>query len=132
MVGVAAISLENPRSNPPCPLFLKGGKLISPFYKGGIRGIIFIILCEPWLMRVSSENPVLYVVVATFRLRPHGTQAEACGYLMISLPFMSLRGVRPLLHPDKEHQHRWDDKDCKYRGQGEPAENNAPQPPVEL
>src|SRR3990172_6735465 len=30
---------ENPRSNPPCPPFSKGGDLISPFEKGGLRGI---------------------------------------------------------------------------------------------
>src|SRR3990170_2391779 len=32
-------SPENPRSNPPYPPFTKGRKLISPFEKGGLRGI---------------------------------------------------------------------------------------------
>ena len=35
----------------PLAPFSKGGKLISPFYKGGIRGIIFINLrSSGWLI----------------------------------------------------------------------------------
>jgi len=37
-----AVSFENPRSNPPYPPFSKGGNIISPFEKGGLRGIFII------------------------------------------------------------------------------------------
>src|SRR3972149_5484072 len=42
-------------SNPPLPPFSKGGNLISPFEKGGVRGIIFYRLCEPRLMTVHPN-----------------------------------------------------------------------------
>src|SRR3990172_5908588 len=48
----------NPVSNPPSPPFSKGGELVSPFEKGGLRGI-FIFLCESCLVRVSSETLLL-------------------------------------------------------------------------
>src|SRR3972149_8975885 len=53
------ISSENNLSNPPLPPFSKGGYLFYPFEKGGLRGIIFMRLCEPWLMTVHSKIPVV-------------------------------------------------------------------------
>jgi len=39
----------------PNPFAKEGNLFISPFVKGGLRGI-FILLCEPKLVRVSPEN----------------------------------------------------------------------------
>src|SRR3990170_4296698 len=50
------ITFQIPPYHPP---FLKGGYLFSPFEKGGLRGIIFMPLCEPWLMTVHLNMPLL-------------------------------------------------------------------------
>src|SRR3972149_6638938 len=52
-------SSENNLSNPPLPPFSKGGYLFSPFEKGGLRGIIFMPLCEPPAHDGSSENALV-------------------------------------------------------------------------
>jgi len=57
------VSPENNLSNPPLPPFSKGGNFISPFEKGGLRGIIFMHICEPQAHDGSLENPFKPVIL---------------------------------------------------------------------
>ena len=70
-------SLENNHSNPPLPPFSKGRYLFSPFEKGGLRGIIFMHLCEPDAHDGSLQK---YCLSASLTCHP-----EPCAELVSAL-----------------------------------------------